>query len=136
MGPESLFGHLSIQTTERYLGTEQNLGGQGKAGGVTRYPNAFEKYDFWPDQIRALALPATTAESNEFRRAQAVVNVFQPFRYAPMMLGLLGIGAVGAKRPSAEANSAGAYLGVTMPIRRPSPARGSSAERGSGRSRR
>lgn len=84
-----LFGELLI-------GTEQFLGGQGKSGGVTRFPNAQDKYDFWGERVRHLALPASAAEANEFRRAQAVANVFQPFRYAPLLLGLLGIGMVAA----------------------------------------
>jgi 4-amino-4-deoxy-L-arabinose transferase-like glycosyltransferase len=84
-----LFGELLV-------GTEQFLGGQGKSGGVIRFPNAQDKYDFWNERIRQLALPASAAEANEFRRAQAVANLFQPFRYAPIMLGLLGLGLVAA----------------------------------------
>lgn len=91
---------LYVQTSlglfgELLVGTEQYLGGQGKSGGVTRFPNAQDKYgDWWNERVRHLALPATTAEANEFRRAQAVANVFQPFRWAPLLLGLLGIGIV------------------------------------------
>jgi len=86
----ALFGELLV-------GAEQYLGGQGKSGGVTRFPNAQDKYgDWWNERVRHLALPATTAEANEFRRAQAVANVFQPFRSAPVLLGLLGIGMVAA----------------------------------------
>jgi hypothetical protein len=84
-----LFGELLV-------GTEQFLGGQGKSGGVVRFPNAQDKYDFWNERIRQLALPATAAEQNEFRRAQWVANLFQPFRYAPLLLGLLGLGLVAA----------------------------------------
>ena len=43
------------------LGTEQFLGGQGKSGGVTRVPNAQDKYDFWDERDRHLALPASAA---------------------------------------------------------------------------
>ncbi|MCC7371551.1 MAG: glycosyltransferase family 39 protein [Chloroflexi bacterium] len=85
----ALFGELLV-------GTEQFLGGQGKSGGVTRFPNAQDKYDFWNERIRHLAQPATTAQANEFRAAQRVANVFQPFRYAPLLLGLLALGLVGA----------------------------------------
>ena len=81
---------------ELLVGTEQPLGGQGKSGGVTRFSNAQDKYDFWNERVRHLALPATAAEANEFRRAQAVANVFQPFRYAPLLLGLLGLGTAAA----------------------------------------
>jgi 4-amino-4-deoxy-L-arabinose transferase-like glycosyltransferase len=85
-----LFGELLV-------GSEQYLGGQGKAGGVRRYPNPQEKYgDWWNERVRHLAQPASPAEANEFRRAQAIVNLFQPFRYAPLLLGLLAIGLVGA----------------------------------------
>ena len=84
-----LFGELLV-------GTEQFLGGQGKSGGVTRFSNAQDKYDFWNERVRHLALPATTAEANEFRRAQAVANVFQPFRYPLLLLGLLGVGTLAA----------------------------------------
>jgi 4-amino-4-deoxy-L-arabinose transferase-like glycosyltransferase len=92
---------LYVQTSlglfgELLVGSEQFLGGQGKSGGVTRFPNAQDKYDFWDERVRHLALPATTAEANEFRRAQAVANVFQPFRYAPLLLGLLGVGMIAA----------------------------------------
>jgi 4-amino-4-deoxy-L-arabinose transferase-like glycosyltransferase len=81
---------------ELLVGTEQYLGGQGKSGGVVRFPNVQDRYDFWNERIRHLALPATTAEANEFRRAQGVANLFQPFRYAPLLLGLLGVGLVAA----------------------------------------
>jgi 4-amino-4-deoxy-L-arabinose transferase-like glycosyltransferase len=85
-----LFGELLV-------GSEQNLGGQGKAGGVRRYPNPQEKYgDWWDETVRHLAQPASPAEANEFRRAQTIVNLFQPFRYAPLLLGLLAIGLIGA----------------------------------------
>jgi len=86
----ALFGDLLV-------GNEQFLGGQGKAGGVRRYPNPQEKYgDWWNERVRHLAQPASPAEANEFRRAQAIANVFQPFRYAPILLGLLGVGLVAA----------------------------------------
>ena len=85
----ALFGELLV-------GTEQTLGGQGKSGGIVRYPNVQEKYDFWNERVRHLALNASTAEANEFRRAQAAANLFQPFRWAPLLLGLLGIGMVAA----------------------------------------
>jgi 4-amino-4-deoxy-L-arabinose transferase-like glycosyltransferase len=81
----ALFGELLV-------GTEQHLGGQGKAGGVIRFPNAQDKYDFWNERIAHLALAPTTAQANEFRRAQAVANLFQPFRSAPLLLGLLVVG--------------------------------------------
>ncbi len=84
-----LFGELLV-------GVEQTLGGQGKSGGVVRFPNVHDKYDFWNERIRHLALNASAAEANEFRRAQAAVNLFQPFRWAPLLLGLLGIGMVAA----------------------------------------
>jgi 4-amino-4-deoxy-L-arabinose transferase-like glycosyltransferase len=84
-----LFGELLV-------GTEQFLGGQGKSGGVTRFPNAQDKYDFWNERIRHLAQPATAAQANEFRAAQRIVNIFQPFRYAPLLLGLLMLGLVAA----------------------------------------
>jgi len=85
----ALFGELLV-------GTEQTLGGQGKSGGVVRFPNVHDKYDFWNERIRHLALNASTAQANEFRRAQAAANLFQPFRWAPLMLGLLGIGMIAA----------------------------------------
>lgn len=86
----ALFGELLV-------GTEQFLGGQGKSGGVTRFPNAQDKYaDWWNERIRHLALPASAAQANEFRRAQAVANLFQPFRSAPVLLALLGLGLVAA----------------------------------------
>jgi 4-amino-4-deoxy-L-arabinose transferase-like glycosyltransferase len=82
---------------ELLVGTEQYLGGQGKSGGVTRFPNSQDKYaDWWNERVRHLALAATTAQANEFRRAQAAANLFQPFRSAPVLLGLLGIGVVAA----------------------------------------
>ena len=84
-----LFGELLV-------GTEQTLGGQGKSGGVVRYPNVQDKYDFWNERVRHLALNASMAEANEFRRAQAAVNLFQPYRWAPLLLGLLGIGMAAA----------------------------------------
>ncbi|MGE3909187.1 MAG: ArnT family glycosyltransferase [Chloroflexota bacterium] len=84
-----LFGELLI-------GTEQFLGGQGKSGGVTRWPNAEDKYDFWNERIKHLAQPATSAQANEFRAAQKIANVFQPYKYAPWLLGLLGVGLVAA----------------------------------------
>ena len=117
-----LFGELLV-------GTEQNLGGQGKSGGVVRFPNAQDKYDFWNERIRQLALPATTAEANEFRRAQSVANLFQPFRYAPLLLGLLGIGLVAATLvPGLAAGlAAGPARAVAaaadgVPVRRPARA--------------
>ncbi len=86
----SLFGELLV-------GTEQFLGGQGKSGGVTRFPNSQDKYaNWWNERVRHLALAATTAQANEFRRAQAAANLFQPFRSAPVLLGLLGIGMIAA----------------------------------------
>lgn len=85
----ALFGELLV-------GTEQFLGGQGKSGGVTRFANSEEKYDFWDARIRHLALSPSAAEANEFRRAQAIANLFQPFRHAPLLLGLLGLGMVAA----------------------------------------
>jgi 4-amino-4-deoxy-L-arabinose transferase-like glycosyltransferase len=85
----ALFGELLV-------GTEQFLGGQGKSGGVTRFPNAQDKYDFWNERVRHLAQPASTAQANEFRAAQRIANVFQPFRYAPLMLGMLAFGLVAA----------------------------------------
>ena len=81
---------------ELMVGTEQTLGGQGKSGGVIRFPNVQDKYDFWNERVRHLALNATTAQANEFRRAQAAANLFQPFRWAPLLLGLLGIGLLAA----------------------------------------
>jgi 4-amino-4-deoxy-L-arabinose transferase-like glycosyltransferase len=93
---------LYVQTSlglfgELLVGTEQFLGGQGKSGGVTRFPNSQDKYaDWWNERIRHLALAATAAQANEFRRAQAAANFFQPFRSAPVLLGLLGIGMVAA----------------------------------------
>jgi 4-amino-4-deoxy-L-arabinose transferase-like glycosyltransferase len=86
----ALFGELLV-------GTEQWLGGQGKGGGTRKWPNPAEKYDdWWNEKVRHLALPPTTAQANEFRRAQAVANVFQPFRHAPLLLGLLAAGIVAA----------------------------------------
>jgi 4-amino-4-deoxy-L-arabinose transferase-like glycosyltransferase len=84
-----LFGELLV-------GTEQTLGGQGKSGGVVRYPNVQDKYDFWNERVRHLALNASTAEANEFRRAQAAVSLFQPYRWAALLLSLLVLGMVGA----------------------------------------
>ena len=95
-------GSLYVETSlglfgELLVGTEQWLGGQGKGGGVRKWPNPAEKYDdWWNERIRHLALPPTTAQANEFRRAQAVANVFQPFRYASLLLGLLACGLVAA----------------------------------------
>jgi hypothetical protein len=88
---------LYVQTSlglfgELLVGTEQTLGGQGKSGGVIRFPNVEDKYDFWNERIRHLALNASAAQANEFRRAQAAANLFQPFRWAPLLLGLLGFG--------------------------------------------
>jgi 4-amino-4-deoxy-L-arabinose transferase-like glycosyltransferase len=92
---------LYVQTSlglfgELLIGAEQTLGGQGKSGGVVRFPNVHDKYDFWNERIRHLALNATTAQANEFRRAQAAANLFQPFRWAPLLLGLLVVGMVAA----------------------------------------
>ncbi|MCC6179116.1 MAG: glycosyltransferase family 39 protein [Chloroflexi bacterium] len=85
-----LFGELLV-------GTEQFLGGQGKSGGVRRFPNSQDKYgDWWNEQIRHLAQPASAAEANEFRRAQAIANLFQPFRYPFVLLPLLGLGLAAA----------------------------------------
>jgi 4-amino-4-deoxy-L-arabinose transferase-like glycosyltransferase len=88
---------LYVQTSlglfgELLVGTEQTLGGQGKSGGVIRFPNVEDKYDFWNERVRHLALNASAAQANEFRRAQAAANLFQPFRWAPLLLGLLGFG--------------------------------------------
>ena len=80
-----LFGELLV-------GAEQFMGGQGKSGGVTRPVNFQDKYGFWDARIKHLAQPPTTVEENEFRAAQKVANVFQPFKYAPLMLGMLVFG--------------------------------------------
>lgn len=85
-----LFGELLV-------GAEQWLGGQGKSGGVRRYPNAEDKYgEWWNERIRHLAQPASTAEANEFRRAQTLANLYQPFRYAAPSLALLAGGLAAA----------------------------------------
>jgi hypothetical protein len=85
-----LFGELLV-------GTEQWLGGQGKAGGVRRYPNPQERYgDWWNERIRHLAQPASAAEANEFRRAQALANLYQPYRFAVPSLALLACGLAAA----------------------------------------
>lgn len=85
-----LFGRL-------LAGSEQWLGGQGKTGGVERYPNPQEKYsDWWDERIRDLARPASPAEANEFRRAQAIVNLYQPYRFAAFDLSLLTVGTAAA----------------------------------------
>jgi hypothetical protein len=77
---------------ELLVGTEQWLGGQGKTGGVTRYSNPEDKYDWWEERIRHLALPPTSAEANEFGRAKAIVNLYQPYRFAMPSLALLTCG--------------------------------------------
>jgi hypothetical protein len=84
-----LFGELLV-------GTEQTLGGQGKSGGVIRFPNVEDKYDFWNERVRHLALNASPAEANEFRRAQKVANLFQPYHWAIPMLTLLTLGLLAA----------------------------------------
>ncbi len=85
-----LFGELLV-------GTEQWLGGQGKSGGLRRYPNPQDKYgDWWDERIRQLAQPPSEAESNEFRNAQAITGLYQPYRYATLSLALLGCGLLGA----------------------------------------
>ncbi|MFN8522946.1 MAG: glycosyltransferase family 39 protein [Chloroflexota bacterium] len=83
-----LFGRL-------LQGTEQWLGGQGKTGGIERYANPQDKYgEWWEQRIRHLAQPATVQEANEFRRAQALASLYQPYRFAAVILPLQGLGLV------------------------------------------
>jgi hypothetical protein len=81
---------------ELLVGTEQWLGGQGKSGGVTRYSNPEDKYDWWEARIRHLAVPPTAAEANEFGRAKAIVNLYQPYRFAVPSLAFLACGLLAA----------------------------------------
>jgi 4-amino-4-deoxy-L-arabinose transferase-like glycosyltransferase len=79
------------------VGSEQWLGGQGKTGGVERYANPQDKYaDWWPQSIRDLPQPASPAEANEFDRAKAIANVFQPYRLWGVLVPLMAIGGLAA----------------------------------------
>lgn len=81
-----LLGHL--------LGTEQWLGGQGKQGGVSRYVNSESKYEgFWSPSLRLYIQNPSPAQEREFSRAQALTNLFQPYRFGwpLLMLFLSGI---------------------------------------------
>jgi hypothetical protein len=81
---------------EHLVGERQFLGGQGKSGGVTRYSDAQDKYSgFWSERTRPLVQNATPAQEQEFRRAQALTSL-QPYRFAWLLLPLLGLGTVAA----------------------------------------
>ena len=82
-------------TLELFRGIEQNLGGQGKEGGVERYPNPQEKYQsWWNPRISHIPQPPTAAEAAEFSRARALSWIFQPHRAADPLLGLCLAGLV------------------------------------------
>lgn len=76
-------------TLELFLGVEQHLGGQGKEGGVDRYPNPQEKYQAWWDpRIRHIPQPPTPAEAAEFGPARALAGLFRPHRVGAVLLAL------------------------------------------------
>ena len=82
-------------TLELFQGIEQNLGGQGKEGGIERYPNPQEKYQsWWNPRISHIPQPPTAAEAAEFRPARALSRIFQPHRVAGPLLGLCLAGLV------------------------------------------
>ncbi len=70
-------------TLELFRGTEQALGGQGKEGGIDRYPNPQEKYQtWWNSRIAHVPQPPTPAEAAEFGTARNLSRIFQPHRMA------------------------------------------------------
>ena len=82
---------------EHLQGTQQWLGGQGKEGGITRYSDAVAKYgEWWPERIQALIKNPTPGQEREFRRAQAIGNLFQPWRFGNLLLGLFVVGLAAA----------------------------------------
>ena len=82
---------------QNLLGSEQWLGGQGKEGGRTHYTNVQDKYeDWWSERTRPLIQNATPAQEREFRRAQALANIFQPYRFGWPLLVLFAVGLAAA----------------------------------------
>lgn len=88
-------------TLDVFYGDEQPLGGQGKTGGVERFPNPQDKYQSWWDsRISHLPQPPTPAEAAEFSRARALAELYQPHRFGPLLLALCLAGlAAGACQP-------------------------------------
>jgi 4-amino-4-deoxy-L-arabinose transferase-like glycosyltransferase len=77
------------------LGSEQWLGGQGREGGRTRYADVQSKYEeWWTESTRHLIQNATPAQEREFRRAQALADIFQPYRFGWPLLALFAAGLV------------------------------------------
>lgn len=82
---------------EHLLGSQQWMGGQGKEGGVTRYVDAITKYgSWWSARVRPLIVNATPGQEQEFRRAQAIVNLYQPYHFGAPLLALLALGLAAA----------------------------------------
>ena len=76
-------------TWELFVGIDQPLGGQGKEGGIVRYPDPREKYgSWWNERIRHIPQPPTATEAAEFGRARALVGIFRPHRVGGLLLGL------------------------------------------------
>lgn len=95
--PERYVGSSLALLFEHLLGTRQWLGGQGKEGGITRYSDALAKYQsFWPERIRPLITNASPGQQQEFRRAQAIANLFQPWRFGGLLLSLFAAGTIAA----------------------------------------
>lgn len=93
--PDRYVGSSFELLLEHLLGTQQWLGGQGKEGGITRYSDAAAKYQgFWPERIRPLITNANPGQQQEFRRAQAIANLFQPWRFGALLLALFAAGVV------------------------------------------
>jgi 4-amino-4-deoxy-L-arabinose transferase-like glycosyltransferase len=77
------------------LGSEQWLGGQGREGGRTRYADVQSKYEeWWSERTQPLVQNATPAQEREFRRAQALAEMFQPHRFGWPLLALFVLGVV------------------------------------------
>ena len=82
-------------TLELFQGVEQHLGGQGKEGGVERYPNPQEKYQgWWNPRISHIPQPPTAAEAAEFWRARGLSRIFQPHRAGGLLLALCLAGLI------------------------------------------
>ena len=82
---------------QNLLGSEQWLGGQGKEGGRLRYTDVQAKYqDWWSEETRPFIQNPTPAQEREFRHAQALADIFAPFRYGWPLLALLVAGLVSA----------------------------------------
>lgn len=91
--PEAYLGTSLQILLDHLLGAEQWLGGQGKQGGVSRYVNSETKYEgFWSPSLRLYIQNPSPAQEREFARAQAIGNLFQPYRLGWPLLALAALG--------------------------------------------